>query len=271
MPKCIEVNHIGDGYPRLIRLLKDDGVEKSSRNGDTLEIEDMMITVKDPRRTLPVGMGAAFNRDLYLLEAAQLVAGRSEPELMWKVAPNTRQFAEENGQFWGAYGPRTNPQFDVAVDRLAKNHDDRQVIVTFWDKNADLFRTDPPKKDHPCTLHMRFGITNGVLTTSTVMRSNDVNWGFKYDLPVFCTIHLTMAAVLNVEPGVYTHHAHSFHMYDRDRERMNNIISRSGWDIPMIQPMVVPTIVGTSPSWEWARQAAMMNLDEIWRKVNRDA
>lgn len=76
-------------------------------------------------------------------------------------------------------------------------------------------------KDYPCTLHGQFFIREGRLDLSMRMRSNDVWRGLVYDMPWFCYLQKRMLkelelSILGLRLGIYTHHAASMHLYDRD-------------------------------------------------------
>jgi thymidylate synthase len=62
---------------------------------------------------------------------------------------------------------------------------------------------------------MDFKVRDNKLYMHTFMRSNDLVWGFQYDVFFFTLIQEIMANELNVELGSYNHTATSFHVYER--------------------------------------------------------
>jgi hypothetical protein len=62
------------------------------------------------------------------------------------------------------------------------------------------------------------------------MRSNDAWYGLSYDVFMFTTLQRTIADVLGIEAGPYTHHAYSLHVYERDLSAID-ALTRSGWNI----------------------------------------
>jgi thymidylate synthase len=57
------------------------------------------------------------------------------------------------------------------------------------------------------------------------MRSNDLLWGFPYDINGFCFIQEFLASVLGLELGTYTHIVGSLHLYTERENSLLNILS----------------------------------------------
>jgi thymidylate synthase len=159
------------------------------------------------------------------LEALQLIGGVSAPKIMKIVAPNTAQFLSHTPTgteyFHGAYGVRTGEWVHRAVQRLRDDPDTRQAVLNIWDNRHDQ-RLEP---DLPCTLTLHFMLRNFKLDLHVTMRSNDVWWGTAYDIFVFTQLQVAVARTLNVPLGTYYHHANSLHIYARDYEKLEKLIS----------------------------------------------
>ena len=56
------------------------------------------------------------------------------------------------------------------------------------------------------------------------MRSNDVWWGLPYDVFQFTQLQLTLARLLDVAPGEYTHMVGSLHAYERDADGIDALV-----------------------------------------------
>lgn len=229
MAQLLRIENNRGGYHQLVDYVLERGVQQPSRNGSTLEVQDMVIELADPTRAIPCGIGRrGYSSALAALEGLQLVAGTTYDDLMIKIAPNTEQFAEDNGMFHGGYGRRIGHQMAVIVERLKADPDTRQAVVTLWDPKLD---TEGGKRDHPCTCLFNWRIRRGELLMSTFMRSQDVHWGWPYDVVMFATLQLTMAHYLGVRPGPYTHHAASFHIYERDISSLRSLQPWDGTDV----------------------------------------
>lgn len=211
MADVIEIPDAVNGYVDLVNTVYSLGEEVSPRGKKTLEIEDATIVIKDIYNTLPIGVGRGIVNGIGAVEACQLLAGVSEPELVVKVGPQFANYREDNGIFHGAYGLRTKGQYHEIINRLKADPDTRQAIVTIWNPEYDLL---PNKRDYPCTILHQFRIRNNKLNMSVYMRSNDVWLGAAYDFFQFTRVQIAIASVLGIEPGTYAHHVGSLHLYE---------------------------------------------------------
>jgi thymidylate synthase len=183
------------------------------RGHKTRELLDVTIEMETSTDVLALNSGRKMNIDIAYAEMLQLIGGFSDPAKMVELAPSFKNFLD-GGVFHGGYGQRTQGQFTRAIERLKKDPDTRQAIVTIWRAHDDLFFEG--KHDYPCTLSLSFRIRDGKLTMKTHMRSNDVWWGWTYDLVQFTQLLNSVANSLNVPVGKYIHYVDSFHLYERD-------------------------------------------------------
>lgn len=212
MVAVIEVASGAVSLGKLTPHLIGQGDRVAPRGVPTREIRNFTVVVRDPTHPLSLGIGRNMNPTFAALETLQLIAGVSDPRKMTAVAPNTRQFLN-GGAFHGAYGPRIAAQMPKVIERLRQDRSTRRAVVSIWD-TRDLF-TDGVR-DYPCTVGFNFAIRMGRLLMSTHMRSNDVWWGWTYDVVQFTQLQCTVANILELEPGEYTHYVDSMHIYERD-------------------------------------------------------
>lgn len=239
-------NHIG--YRDIVFDLLDKGVVQDSRNGKTIELEDVVIEVTDPTITSLNGVRKFYSPEIGLVEGLQLVAGISDSALTAQIQPNFRNYMEDDsGKFWGAYGPRAVDQLPIIVQRLKDDPDTRQAVITLWDPEFDAYGG---KKDHPCTSLFNFRIRDGKLNMSTFMRSNDLIHGWPFDLIQFSMLMQTIASVLKVQVGTYTHHVGSFHVYEPHWDVANTIVD----DYDAGDVFEIPCF--TEANWNQARDRA---------------
>lgn len=249
MAEVIKVKNNHADFKKVIALLFEKGVEQDSRNGKTLEIQDLIIEVENPLEMAPNGVRPNYLPEIGWVEGLQLIAGITDSALTTQVQPNFRAFMEhEDAKFWGAYGPRTVDQFPIVVERLREDPDTRQAVITLWDPEYDAAGG---KKDHPCTTAFVFQIRDGKLDMSTLMRSNDLWWGWPYDSQQFAMVQLTVAGVLGIPVGKYTHHAASAHLYEPHWEVARETLAKTSVDHPALQ---TPMFVGDT--WEEVRERA---------------
>lgn len=212
MAHLIQIHNNLHEYRNILRYLMENGTKQDSRNGKTIELEDIVIEVFDPTITAANGVRPFYSPEIGLVEGLQLISGVSDSALTAQIQPNFRNYMEDDtGKFWGAYGPRIVNQLPIIIERLREDPDTRQAVITLWDPQFDAHGG---KKDHPCTSLFNFRIRDGKLNMSTFMRSNDAIYGWPFDLIQFSMLMQSMAAELGVDVGTYSHHVGSFHIYE---------------------------------------------------------
>lgn len=246
--RLIELNDGVNGYVDLVRHVMNHGVEVSPRGMKTVEIEDVVITINNPSDTLPLGVGRGTVPGIGAVEACQLLAGVTLPDLVVKVGPQFANYREDNGMFHGAYGVRTKGQYEKVIERLKADPDTRQAVVTIWNPELDLLSD---KRDYPCTILHQFRIRDNKLNMTVFMRSNDVWLGAAYDFFQFTRVQFAIASVLGIEVGIYAHHVGSLHLYEQHYEAAGQLTYAQSYT-------AIPAIVGNS--WEDVRFAARLAM-----------
>lgn len=248
--QVVRVDNLRDGYTAIVRAVRDYGEKVAPRGQKTREFQNATIIVNNPFDTLPTGIGRGIVPGIAAVESAQLLAGESRAQLVMNVGPTFANFVEDDGEFWGAYGRRTNGQFEQIEKRLKADAYSRQAHVTIWDHRLDL---EDGRKDFPCTVSYTFMLRNDKLHMTTLMRSNDVLLGLGYDGFQHSRVQIAMASVLGVEVGEYRHHAVSLHIYERDFDMVDKLT------MSQKEPTFFPAITGKS--WAEVKSKAHTVLD----------
>ena len=238
MPSLIRLPDLRAGYVELVRAVRDQGDPIAPRGVPTRELLDVLITIDDVTDVLPVGVGRGLVPAIGVVEALQLIAGRSTVDLVCKIAPTMRRYTDDDA-FWGAYGVRIAGQLEAVARRLRADPDTRQAVITLWDPSRDNI---PGKHDYPCTVALQFTIRRGQLHMHVTMRSNDVWLGIAYDAFQFTQLQLTLFNVLGVEPGTYNHRATSLHLYESNLEQVEQLHEP---DAPLAPPELTFLGVGS--------------------------
>ena len=102
-------------------------------------------------------------------------------------------------------------QFGWCVQQLYEDPHSRRALINY--NNPDHKYNGV--KDFPCTISQQFYVRNNKLDSIVLMRSNDLIYGFCYDVPYFTLLQKEMAQKLNIKLGVYHHYAMSMHVYER--------------------------------------------------------
>lgn len=117
------------------------------------------------------------------------------------------------------YGNELITQWDFCKEKLQNDKCTRQAIIHI--KPIQLEET----KDVVCTLYLQFFIRDNKLDLIVNMRSNDLMFGTTYDVFMFTFLQELMAAELGIEVGTYKHFAGNMHIYDKDKEKIERILS----------------------------------------------
>lgn len=248
--KMIHIADGVDGYVDLVRHVYTHGEPSSPRGFNTREIEDAVVYIDDIYNTLPVGVNRNPVPGIGAVEACQLLAGVSRPKTVLAVGPQFSNYIEDDGEFHGSYGVRTNGQYAVMADRLRNDPESRQAVVTIWNPERDTLEK---KRDYPCTILHQFRIRKNRLNMSVYMRSNDVWLGAAYDFFQFSRVQIAMASILGIEPGTYSHHVGSLHIYEANYEAAENLTYSTGLT------KRIPMFIG--PSWDAVQSRALKCLD----------
>lgn len=250
------LDNMRDDYPKLVAWVREHGKPVSPRNQLTYELQNMSLTLLDPRDALPLGVGRKLNLAIGAAEALCLIAGVADPALMARVQPRFSSYMD-GSSLHGAYGPRLRNQLHTIAPILFDDPSSRQAICSIWDPAYDQSVPTAPR-DLPCTVFLQFLWRDGKLELHTHMRSNDVVMGVSYDFFQFTQLQLTMAELLGTEVGPYHHHATSLHLYARDVK----VLDRMHETDIKVRPTDLPLgLCGAATTWHDVADRARFVLD----------
>ena len=237
-------------YLELLQSLLDHGQPVSPRGQPTRELLDVQVTITDPTAVHVLETARRSSAAITATESAHLIAGISSLQQLDDASGGRFSQFADNGWLRGAYGPRAYHQLERVIRVLAEDPDSRQAVVSIWTGNELAV----PSKDVPCTLSLHFTIRDGKLLMRTSMRSNDIFLGFPIDVEVFAALQKTIAAVLTVPAGSYTHVVGSLHLYDRDLTRVTAILKAGLGDKTrnsVLPDGAIPDVTALLPLQRW--------------------
>lgn len=158
-------------------------------------------------------------------------------ELLWYyTGRNDTQFISKFSSFWSnisdngstnnsAYGFLMMSAFGfdqikLVIDMLKKDPNSRRAVINLNTPNPNAITT----KDEPCTIALQFIVRDGKVHATGMMRSNDIWFGFPYDIVFFTDFQKYIANRLGLGYGTYTHFVTSMHLYDKDYEKVKKIV-----------------------------------------------
>ena len=117
-------------------------------------------------------------------------------------------------------------QWDWAVKSLLKDKDSRQAIIHFNNPNHQHV----PYNDFVCTLTGQFLIRDNKINLIINMRSQDLYFGYIFDVVFFTMLMQCMRFELldkypELELGTYYHNVGSIHIYERNKEIFEKMLS----------------------------------------------
>ena len=203
-------------FPRGVLFLKEEGIERPSRNGPTLEImEPVAVTYRASDERVLFEPLRDANPFFHLFESLWMLAGRNDVAFLDQFNSQMKAYSDDGQGFNAAYGQRLRSgfgldQIDTVIQRLRKNPDDRRAVLQIWDP-ADL---NKESKDYACNLVITPRIRRGRLDWTVFNRSNDYVFGMTGANVVHLSIiQEYMARMIGVEPGSYTQISNCLHAY----------------------------------------------------------
>lgn len=228
----LKVRNVHEALPLGIRLVRESGVRRDSRNGPVLMLPAPLVTVySHPMERVIFHEKRDANPYFHLMEAMWMLAGRNDVLFPAYFGSKLREYSDNGTTLHGAYGYRwrrgfgVGDQLKIVVDTLRRDPTDRRQVISMWDANRDL---GVNSKDLPCNTHAYVQIgTDNRLNLMVCNRSNDMIWGtYGANAVHFAFLLEYLAMGIGVAPGLYTQVSMNTHVYLKKHERL---IQESYW------------------------------------------
>ena len=219
--QVVKVRNVNIALPLGLTLLYEDGIHRRSRGGDVIEYPGVVATVyEQPRERVLLSPERDANPFFHFMEGLWMLDGRNDVDSIAHYVKRMGKFSDDNTTLHGAYGHRWRNHFSCrdqlleVINRLQTFPEDRRVVLTMWDPEADLLIDSLKAKDVPCNTHVYFKLRENNLDMTVCCRSNDIIWG-AYGANA---VHMSMlqefiANAVDVEVGTYTQISDSYHAY----------------------------------------------------------
>lgn len=218
----------GDGllrvYKDVAESLLNNGIESCPRGKKILEFINVSFEIKNPRKRLVCfkERQEGFNLCHAIAETYMLVREKNGLQYFNMFNKNINQFSDDGKTVRGCYGKRISNEIDKILDLFNRDQDTRQAVVNIYSASKDL---GIATKDVPCTETLQFLIRDNKLHMIVNMRSNDIMWGFPYDVFMFTSLQEIIANTVGVELGSYYHNVGSFHVYEEFYGTLNAMLN----------------------------------------------
>jgi thymidylate synthase len=186
----------------------------------TVEIIGYSMQIDDPYACLffakerPLRLEYLFGLFLWSL------AGSNEVEWLTYYHPMAMAFSDDEKYLCGAFGKRlfdyknSVNQIDAICERLLKDPSSRRTFGAICVPEDNITQS----REYPCCIGVQYFLRDGVLHALTHMRAQSAFGVLPYDAFLFMALQCLLAKRLGAEPGVYRHHAGTFHLYESERE-----------------------------------------------------
>lgn len=260
-----------DAFLEMLQKLKHSGLESAPRGHKVREHFLETLTI-NPTFSLPDFENRKFNWKYFAGELAWYMKGEKKIDYINNFSNFWKGIADANGTINSNYGNLLfGKQIIWAYDALVKDQNSRQAIAFV---NRPEFQYEG-NKDFVCTVYLNFWIRDNQLHMKVQMRSNDLFYGFSYDVPFFATIQQTMWHNLrktypDLEIGKYYHCADNIHYYERHFEVADKIMEESTKTPPVFFYMKYPLFYINSDSIEFSDEALdfLQSMDTIVKTGN---
>jgi thymidylate synthase len=210
-------------YVNILSYLMAYGKKTYPRGFLCKELSPCSLTLTNPQANILVNPVRKASQRFMAAELLWILMGRDDVAMISYYLPKMKDYSDDGTTFFGAYGPKIMPQLPYVIQTLQMDPWSRQAVINIW-------RESPPvTKDPPCTITMQF-ICRPLdkLNMIVYMRSQDVFLGLPYDIHNFTCLQMLIASILGVMVGEFTLIQGSLHAYERDFEKIREVILSPG-------------------------------------------
>lgn len=193
------------------------------RVNNTHELNNVQVTLNDITNNIVSIRG--ISPSYLLAEALWYFTGRNDVKFISTFGSMWEKLSDDGITNNSAYGYLMKhafgfDQIEKIIELLKKDPFSRRAVINLNTPNEHVIETH----DEPCTICLQFLIRDGRLNCTTIMRSNDIWFGFPYDVAFFTQLQMYIADRLCVKYGTYTHFVVSMHLYDKNLEEVKKIL-----------------------------------------------
>lgn len=218
----------------LAYWVAENGDNVPSERGDTIEVLNASLVVRNPRNRFDTTRSRKLNIAFAFAEWLSLMTGVYNIGYFTNFIKSYDRFSSDGKFLDGAYGPRATLQIAEAANLLRSKPESRRAVVSIY-SDRDIFGYGG--LNTPCTLSFQFLVRNGNLNMFANMRSNDIYLGLANDVVVNTMTQEWMALATSTKLGEYYHNAASLHIYKADLEKVLGPTEDEGRWPHLMKPM----------------------------------
>lgn len=200
------------------------GEKVSPRGLETLELQNVFIELENPKKSVITLPERKLSMKYLKGELKWYMSQDLSIKNIVKYSKFWKKIADKNGMINSNYGNivfnNNNFQWDWCIKRLKNDKSSRQALINY---NQPKYKYKG-NKDFVCTIAQQFLIRNNKLDSIVFMRSQDLIYGFSYDIIWFTLLQKWMAREVGVELGKYYQFDTSLHVYKRYFKMIKEVI-----------------------------------------------
>ena len=215
----IRGNSLDEAFEQWYFLLSSMDLNDNSRDGDIVgEVINAITIIDNPTNNIMKSKVRNLSMKYAIGEMLWYMSGLPLLKEIQKYGKGWDRMSDDGVHVNSNYGYCIQSkygfnQWEFVKNELKKNPNSRRAVIHI--KEA----SNKESKDINCTVCLQFFIREGKLYLTTYMRSNDLWFGFPYDVFQFTCMQILMSMELGLEIGTYTHIDGSLHLYKRDYEK----------------------------------------------------
>lgn len=218
---------LNSAYEALLAATLDSNRVVSPRGLVTRELSNVFLTIENPRARFITNPARRWSVPLAFGELAWHLSGSRDVDALASYARSWRKFSSGSTIEGSCYGHKIfqpaaagKSQWDRCKDALLADPCTRRAVMQLYDPEQN----HPGSRDVSCTLNVQFLAREGALDVTVFMRSNDVYFGFPYDVFLYTNLQELMAVELGLRLGAYSHFATSLHLYEKDASKAEGVL-----------------------------------------------
>lgn len=215
----VQAENVDKAFDTWYGILSEMNLNDDSRDGDIVgEVINAITVIDNPTNNIMKSKIRNLSMKYAVGEMLWYMSGQPLLKEIQKYGSGWDRMSDDGIHVNSNYGYCIKhkygfDQWEFVKEELTKNPNSRRAVIHI--KEA----SDKESKDINCTVCLQFFIRDEKLYLTTYMRSNDLWFGFPYDVFQFTCMQILMSMELGLELGNYTHIAGSLHFYERDYKK----------------------------------------------------
>lgn len=232
---------VNDVYYGVVNEVASYGKVTENNKGEGLvELRNVVISMRADPADLAPTIRPGFSVDFALKELQWYLSGNCSLESAMKCTKFWGKCSDDGETVTSNYGhlllfkknERGETPFSYALACLLRSQGSKKAYLPMFSNEHAYI-----SKDNPCTQGVLFYIEDNLLNMNVYMRSNDLWFGFTYDVIWYKVLyHLMLSAYNEIQrrtqrkfmpvwgTGVYNHIVGSLHYYKRNEEQLNKML-----------------------------------------------